>query len=109
METPASVLCQHRDGSLCPQATDRKGGETKRLGGHRLTYPRPQPIPSGPVAPGAPLSQFPLVASCKVDNLLGVEVACLKKEAFFLMWTILKVFIEFVIMWLLSYILGFWP
>ena len=108
METPASVLLQHRDASLCPQSPGRKGGETKRLGGHRLTYPRPQPIPSGPIAPRTPLLQFPLVAACKVDNHLGVEVVCLKKEAFFLMWTILKVFIESVTMWLLSYILGFW-
>ena len=88
METPASVLCQHRDASLCPQATDRKGGETKRLGGHRFTYPRLQPIPSGPIAPGAPLSQFSLVAACKVDNLLGVEVVCLKKEAFFFFFNV---------------------
>ena len=31
-----------------------------------------------------------------------------KKKDFFLMWTIFKVFIEFVTMWLLSYVLIFW-
>ena len=30
-------------------------------------------------------------------------------KTFFLMWTIFKVFIEFVIIFLLCYVLAFWP
>ena len=32
-----------------------------------------------------------------------------KKKDFFLMWTIFKVFIEFITMWLLFHALVFWP
>ena len=108
METPVSVLCQHRDASLCPQATDVEEEKPRDWGVTASPTADPNPFQVAPLPPGPLSCNFP-TGSCLQSGLPPGSGSSLSQERdFFLkMWTILKVFIEFVTTWLLSYVVGF--